>query len=87
MGTSPRGRSHFGVSRCISVPPPAQASPGRWARGGPAGQLYVPRTFVRAVCATKRMMVSPAQRGLTRKEVSGSDGLPEIERLKGTIAC
>jgi hypothetical protein len=31
--------------------------------------------------------VFPAQLGGTRREVPGSDGLPEVERLEGTRAC
>ena len=35
------------------------------------------------LCATKRAAVSPVQPGGTRREVSGSDGLPGAERLRG----
>jgi transposase InsO family protein len=41
----------------------------------------------RLQCATMRAVVSPAQPGGTRREVSGSDGLPKAERLMGTRAC
>ena len=34
-------------------------------------------------CATRRMVVSPVQPGGTRREVPGSDGLPDAERLMG----
>jgi SRSO17 transposase len=34
-------------------------------------------------CATRRLVVSPAQPGGTRREVSGSDGLPGTERIRG----
>ena len=34
-------------------------------------------------CATRRMVVSPVQPGGTRREVPGSDGLPDAERLRG----
>jgi len=34
-------------------------------------------------CATMRTVVSPVQPGGTRREVPGSDGLPEAERLRG----
>jgi putative transposase len=37
----------------------------------------------RWLCATKRTVVSPAQPGGTRREVPGSDGLPDAERLRG----
>lgn len=35
------------------------------------------------LCATRRPVVSPVQLGGTRREVSGSDGLPGAERLRG----
>jgi hypothetical protein len=35
------------------------------------------------LCATRRLVVSPPQVGETRREVSGSDGLPGAERLRG----
>jgi hypothetical protein len=35
------------------------------------------------LCATRRLVISPAQRGGNRKEVPGSDGLPGTERLRG----
>src|SRR6185437_15444454 len=35
----------------------------------------------------RRTVVSPAQRAEMRGDISGSDGLPESERVKGTIAC
>jgi hypothetical protein len=34
-------------------------------------------------CATRRTVVSPVQPGGTRREVPGSDGLPDAERLMG----
>jgi hypothetical protein len=37
----------------------------------------------RVYCATRRLVVSPAQPGGTRREVSGSDGLPGTERIRG----
>jgi hypothetical protein len=37
----------------------------------------------RFLCATRRLVVSPAQLGGTRREVPGSDGLPNVERLIG----
>ena len=36
-----------------------------------------------SMCATRRVVVSPAQPGGTRREVPGSDGLPDAERLRG----
>ena len=38
-------------------------------------------------CATRRSVVSPLQAEETRREVSGSDGLPGTERRMGTRAC
>jgi Domain of unknown function (DUF222) len=38
-------------------------------------------------CATRRSVVSPAQRAGTRGDVSGSDGLPGIRKVTGTVAC
>jgi hypothetical protein len=35
------------------------------------------------LCATRRLVASPVQSGGTRREVSGSDGLPGAERLFG----
>jgi hypothetical protein len=37
----------------------------------------------RLQCATRRTVVSPVQPGGTRREVPGSDGLPDAERLMG----
>jgi putative transposase len=37
----------------------------------------------RYLCATRRLVASPVQSGGTRREVSGSDGLPGAERLFG----
>ena len=45
---------------------------------------YRHRTQVENIlCATRRPVISPAQPGGTRREVSGSDGLPGAERLRG----
>jgi hypothetical protein len=38
-------------------------------------------------CATRRLVISPVQPGGIRREVLGSDGLPEAERCTGTRAC
>jgi len=38
-------------------------------------------------CATRRSVVFPLQVGEIRREISGSDGLPDTERYAGTIAC
>jgi hypothetical protein len=35
------------------------------------------------LCATRRPVVFPTQLGGTRREVPGSDGLPDAERLRG----
>jgi hypothetical protein len=35
----------------------------------------------------RRTVVSPAQRAEMRGDISGSDGLPESERMHGKIAC
>ena len=35
----------------------------------------------------RRSVVSPAQRAEMRGDISGSDGLPESERMQGKIAC
>lgn len=35
----------------------------------------------------KRLVISPVKPGGTRREVPGSDGLPDAERLMGTRAC
>jgi len=45
---------------------------------------YRHRTSIENIlCATRRPVISPAQSGGTRREVSGSDGLPSAERLRG----
>jgi hypothetical protein len=45
---------------------------------------YRHRTSIENVlCATRRPVISPVQPGGTRREVSGSDGLPGAERLRG----
>jgi hypothetical protein len=38
-------------------------------------------------CATRRSAVSPAQRGEIGGDVSGSAGLPDLERGQGKTAC
>jgi hypothetical protein len=38
-------------------------------------------------CAARRFVVYPTQLGGIRGEISGSDGLPGSEMVKGTIAC
>ena len=40
-------------------------------------------TVEESLCATRRLVASPAKPGETRREVSGSDGLPGAERLRG----
>jgi SRSO17 transposase len=59
----------------------------------PDGQLATKAILVRAaglrwpveedLCATRRPVVSPAQLGGTWRKVSGSDGLPGAEKLRG----
>ena len=54
------------------------------------GHPFHPQTqgkVERFQCATRRAVVSPVQPGGTRREVPGSDGLPDAERLMGTRAC
>ena len=38
-------------------------------------------------CAARRLVVSPAQPGGTRRDVPGSDGFTRIRKVKGTTAC
>ncbi|WP_442811530.1 ISAs1 family transposase [Streptosporangium sp. NBC_01755] len=38
-------------------------------------------------CATRRSFVSPMKSGRTRRNVLESDGLPQLERVRGTRAC
>jgi SRSO17 transposase len=40
-------------------------------------------TVEETLCATRRSVISPAKPGGTWREVSGSDGLPSAERLRG----
>src|SRR5512140_3730601 len=49
----------------------------------------LPRRWVveRTLCAARRSVVSPVDPGGTRREVSGSDGLPGCRKVKGTRAC
>ncbi len=49
------------------------------APGRPEGRGKIERFL----CATRRVVVSPVQPGGTRREVPGSDGLPDTERLRG----
>ena len=44
------------------------------------GPDQVPRQRPTGACAARRLVVSPAQPGGTRREVLGSDGLPGSER-------
>ncbi len=44
-------------------------------------------TVLQTACAMRRTVVSPAQRAEMRGDISGSDGLPESERMQGKIAC
>jgi hypothetical protein len=47
-------------------------------------QMFLRRFDVEhTLCATRRLVISPAQRGGNRKEVPGSDDLPGAERLRG----
>ena len=39
------------------------------------------------MCAARRPVVSPAQLGVTRREVTGSNGSIRIRKVNGTIAC
>jgi hypothetical protein len=52
---------------------------------GQIGFTVLPRRWVveRTLCAARRPVVSPAQPGGTWREVPGSNGLPDAERLKG----
>ena len=50
------------------------ASTGRFELGG--GAIVGEMRAIRAKCATRRSVVSPAQPGGTRREVLGSNGLP-----------
>ncbi|MEU4248251.1 transposase [Amycolatopsis sp. NPDC026612] len=49
------------------------------------GFVVLPRRWVveRTMCAARRSVVSPIQPGGTRREVPGSNGLSEAERLRG----
>jgi len=42
---------------------------------------------LQTACAMRRTVVSPVQRAEMRGDISGSDGLPESERMQGKIAC
>ena len=53
---------------------------GRLRRGGPPRAPGAVQVADRWQCAMRRLVVSPAQPGGTRREVLGSDGLPGSER-------
>jgi putative transposase len=63
----PRACASLGIELVHSTP------------GRPQGRGKIERYL----CATRRTVVSPAQPGGTRREVPGSDGLPDAERLRG----
>jgi len=48
-----------------------------WSDNGSEMTAIDTRQFT---CAARRLVVSPAQPGVTRKEVTGSNGLPGSER-------
>jgi putative transposase len=52
---------------------------------GQIGFTVLPRRWVveRTLCAARRPVVSPVQPGGTWREVPGSNGLPDAERLRG----
>jgi putative transposase len=52
---------------------------------GQVGFQVLPRRWVveRTLCAARRPVVSPVQPGGTWREVPGSNGLPDAERLRG----
>ena len=57
------------------------------ADADPPNQPRLPSGGEQPRCATRRLVVSPAQLGGTWREVPGSDGLPGLRKVKGTVAC
>ncbi|MCC3772183.1 ISL3 family transposase [Streptomyces sp. UNOC14_S4] len=58
-----------------------------YAEGADQGAADAVQVADRFQCAMRRLVVSPTQSGRTRREVLGSDGLPNPETVMGTRAC
>jgi SRSO17 transposase len=79
----PARREAAGVPEPVAFATKPQLAVALLRRAAAAGMAFAWVAADEVYRATRRLVVSPAQSGGTRREVSGSDGLPGTERIRG----